>query len=495
MAIIKFFYFIRKNCFLLTILKWESEMIKKNRKYYLTGGLTDEDIDKMHVAMLDIIEDVGLKVPHDGILKLLAGKDGVKIKGDIVKFKPELVEKAISEMEYPEYAINADYIINGGAYEMNVIDLDSGKIRPALTSDLVDMVKLVDSYGMYASSPVRPTDIKSTELQEITMYKLCWENSSNVSNSIFEANEKSSLRVAEYIYEMAQISGKRYSLGFWVKSPFKVDFKELDIIYEFLDKKVPLWCATMPIAGATAPIYFPGAYVQSMAEVFAGLTLLSLINTSEVKPVCLIIDTIRAYAFDFKYASFVYGSPEDIIGTLFQVQLNKRYGIPVVAKSLLTSSNSIDTQLGAEVMAHTMAAALAGARIFTGAGLLSIDEVYSGEKLVIDYEVVQYVKNVVEGFRFSDGYLSTEIIKEVGIGGEFVSHDSTLKDYRNATWEPNVFEHIMLRKWRQMGEPELREKLRAVAKERISKHSYSLSKDVSKELNKLYNKAKEEFGG
>ena len=45
-----------------------------------------------------------------------------------------------------------------------------------------------------------------------------------------------------------------------------------------------------------------------------------------------------------------------------------------------------------------------------------------------------------------------------------------------------------------MGEPELRDKLRAIAKERIKKHSYNLSEDISKELNKIYNKAKEEFG-
>ena len=134
-------------------------------------------------------------------------------------------------------------------------------------------------------------------------------------------------------------------------------------------------------------------------------------------------------------------------------------------------------------------------KIFDGAGLLAIDEVYSGEKLVIDYKVVQYVKNLVEGFRFSDEYLSIDIIKEVGIGGEFVSHDSTLKDFRDAVWGPNVFEHIMLRKWRQMGEPELRDKLRAIAKERIKKHSYNLPEDISKELHKIYNRAKEEFGG
>lgn len=469
-------------------------MIEKNRKYKLIGGLSEDDMQKMHNAMLDIIQNVGLKVPHQGILDLLSKKNGVKIEGQVVKFVPGLVEKAISDMKYPDYAVNADYIINQGAYELNVLDTNTDKIRPATTDDLVDMVKLADSYGMYGSSPVRLTDIKSTQLQEITMYKLCWENSSRISNSIFEANEKSSLRAAEYIYEMSQVADKRFSLGYWIKSPFKVDFEELDIIYKFLDKKIPLWVATMPIAGATAPIYFPGAYVQSMAEVFAGLTLLNLINTSDIPPVCLIIDTIRAYPFDFKYASFVYGSPEDIIGTLFQIQLNKRYGIPTVAKSLLTASNDIDTQLGAEIMAHTATAAFAGARIFTGAGFLSIDEVYSAEKLVIDYEIVQYVKNLVEGFGFSDEYLAIDIIKEVGIGGQFIEHDSTLKDYKYATWEPNVFEHIMLRKWRQMGEPKLRDKLKRIAKERIKNHSYTLPDHIVKELNKIYEKAKKEFG-
>ena len=53
----------------------------------------------------------------------------------------------------------------------------------------------------------------------------------------------------------------------------------------------------------------------------------------------------------------------------------------------------------------------------------------------------------------------------------------------------------MLRKWHQIGQPELREKLRTVAKERIKKHSYNLPKDISKELNKIYSKAIEEFGG
>ncbi len=83
-------------------------------------------------------------------------------------------------------------------------------------------------------------------------------------------------------------------------------------------------------------------------------------------------------------------------------------------------------------MAHTMTAALAGVRIFTGAGLLAVDEVCSAEKLVLDNEVVNYVKSLVNVFNFSDERLSLDIIKDVGIGGEFISHQSTISDFRNA---------------------------------------------------------------
>jgi len=46
-----------------------------------------------------------------------------------------------------------------------------------------------------------------------------------------------------------------------------------------------------------------------------------------------------------------------------------------------------------------------------------------------------------------------------------------------------------------MSEPELRDKLRAIAKKRIKKHSYNLPEDISKELNKIYNKAKRGIRG
>jgi trimethylamine--corrinoid protein Co-methyltransferase len=287
---------------------------------------------------------------------------------------------------------------------------------------------------------------------------------------------------------MAQAAGKFFSLGLWIVSPFTATTEELEIIEAFQGRGLPLWVATMPVAGTTAPIFMPGAYVQSVAELLAGLALIYLL--ADGAPVyCSIIDSIRAYPFDMRYATFVYGSPEDLLATLIQIQLNAFYGIPVVAKSLLTTSKLPDAQAGAEKAAHTLAAALAGARMFTCAGLLAVDEIFSAEQLVIDNEIVQYARRVCEGYELSDRTLAVDAIEEVGPGGHFLEHETTLSHYREATWEPGLFIHTSLRQWEERGCQILADRARAIARQRIADHGYELDPEVQRDLEAIYRRA------
>ena len=200
-----------------------------------------------------------------------------------------------------------------------------------------------------------------------------------------------------------------------------------------------------------------------------------------------IIDSIRAYPFDMKYAAFVYGSPEDLLATLIQIQLNQFYGIPVVAKSLLTTAKWPDAHAAAEKAAHTLAAALMGARIFTNAGLLSVDEIYSAEQLIIDYEIVQYVQRVCEGFEVTDETLAVAAIEEVALGaGNYLLHPTTLANYRKATWDPSLFTHSTMRQWLDKGMPDLIGRARKIAQKRIAEHDYLLDAATRRELDRIY---------
>ena len=458
--------------------------------YVLGGGLAAKQLERLHEEAVGLVERVGLRVPHAESRRRAAEHDGVRIEGEWVRFEPAVVEAAVHRLRYPTELRQADFDIIGGAYSLQTTDLQTGAVRPATAQDLIDCTRLTDALGMLGSAPVRPTDIRSPELQEVALYRYSWEHSPRKSTGLLDANPQSTVRVAEYVYEMAQAAGKDFSLGLWEVSPFGTTESELEVICRFLERDVRLWVATMPIAGATAPIHLPGAYVQSLAELLAGLALLHTL--SPAAPIhALVIDSIRAYPFDMRYGTFVYGTPEDLLGTLIQVQLNARYGIPVVAKSLLTTAKEPDAHAGAEKAAHTLAAALAGARIFTNAGLLSVDEVFSPEQALIDREIVRYARRVCRGFEWSEETLAIGAIEEVARGGRrtFLDHDTTLACFREAGFESELLEHTMLQRWQEGGARSLRERAREIARRMISEQQYEPEAGIRRELERIWRAA------
>lgn len=460
--------------------------------YSLAGGLSPEQIERMHVEALGLIARVGLKVAHEQVRALALEKPGVTVAGEALKFAPELVEAALAAQTFPQALWDYDFAMVSGAYCLNTTDLATGEPRPATLADVRDLTRLADSYGMLGSAPVRPLDVMPAELQEIALQKACFEGSGRKHVGALDANPKSTREIAEYCYELHQAVGADFALGFWVISPFCANEQDLDVMVHFLDRKVPLWVATMPIMGATSPIHPVGSYVQSLAELLAGLTLLHCISRGS--PIyCSAIDSVRAYPFDMKHGSFVYGSPEDLLATLIHIQLNARYQIPVIAKSLLTGSKQPDAHAAAEKCAQTVAAALAGARCFTNAGLLSVDEIYSPEQVVIDYEIVQYARAVCRGYEFSDETLAVAAMEEVGYGRTFLDHDTTLANYRTAFWEPELFDHRMMQTWQADGGKTIRERAREIARQRIAAHEFALPEDVQRDLDAIYDRAKRRY--
>lgn len=455
--------------------------------YSVTGGLTPDQIQRLHEQALGLVERVGLQVYHQPTLERIAGHTGVALNDGRVRFRSDIVTEAMAAVSYPQRFVVDDFAIISGAYEMHVTDLYSGAIRTATLQDLVDLVKLGHSYGLYGSAPVRPLDLPPL-LQELAMYKVSFEYSNRRPGAVLDANPVSTPRAAAYALEMSQVVGHPFSLGLWIVSPFVATTENLELIESMRGRHLPLWVATMPVAGTTAPITLPGAYLQSVAELLAGLTLIYLL--ADGAPIYYsVIDSIRAYPFDMRYASFVYGSPEDLLATMIQIQLNAHYRIPLVAKSLLTCAKLPDAHAAAEKAAHTLAAALCGARVFTNAGLLAVDEIYSAEQVVIDYEIVQYVKRVCEGFEFDDAALATDAIEEVGPGGHFLGHETTLNQYRQATWDPALFTHTTLQQWLGRGGDELPERARQIARERIALQDVILADDKRRELERIYRRA------
>ena len=436
--------------------------------------LSSGALDRIHSAAIQLAENVGLVVDHSGLLDRLAGQEGVSIAAKRVHFRGDRIETALDAMRFPPTPPPGELAIISGAYILAVQDINTGQVRDATHKDLIDLLRLGQQLRLYGSPPVRPLDLPET-LQEVAMYKAAWEYSDRRPELFFDTTPMSTVRTAEIIYEMAQAIDKPFAVGMYLISPFTCPREGLEVIAAFLDRQVPMWVGTMPIAGLSAPIFMLGAHVQALAELMAGITLLHSLAGDQVDIYWPPIDSVRAHPFDMRYASFVYGSPEDLLGTLLQAQINQRYGVPLVAKSLLTTAREPDQQAAAEKCAHTLAAALAGARIFINAGFLAVDEYISPAQVVVDNEIVEYVRHVIAGLSVDDEAMGIQTIRDVASGnGDFLGHETTLRCFREANWDPSLFTHIGLNSTHGMRTPALWERARSIAQQHIKAADYVL---------------------
>ena len=457
--------------------------------FALGGGLSKDQIDILHEKALSLVEEVGVHIPHKGILKLLSSYEGVTIDKDTVKFKSDLVIKALKEAEYdvPDYGPDS-LVIDAGAHQTSYYDLDTRSLREPTTKDLIDLTKLGDALNTVGSAPVVPLDVP-IHLQIILMHKISYEYSRYRCNDIYEHMDKPTPECADYVSDIAQAAGKRFTFGIWMISPRSFDKNGLKVAYHLLHRGIPMWISTMPVAGVSAPITMLSALLQSMFEHFAGLTMLNLINTKSYNYIAP-DDAFEADPFDMKYSTFVYGSPEYIRATLHKIALCNYYNIPVIAKSLNTAGKEPDAQAAFEVGAHSLIAALAGARAFRTAGLLSCGEIYSAVIVVIIHEIFQYLKTILKKEDFSDERLMLEEIKAVGPGQSFIGRKSTFDNFKKEYWEPRIFLHSNLGQWKELGSKSIWEYAKEIVKKKIKEHTYEMNHDVKKELDKIYNRAK-----
>ncbi|GAH98814.1 unnamed protein product, partial [marine sediment metagenome] len=65
--------------------------------YTLTGGLSEVQIEKIHQDALQVLNKVGVNVPHPETLQLLSKHKGVSMQGTRVRYEPDVVNAALKE--------------------------------------------------------------------------------------------------------------------------------------------------------------------------------------------------------------------------------------------------------------------------------------------------------------------------------------------------------------------------------------------------------------
>ncbi len=97
--------------------------------------------------------------------------------------------------------------------------------------------------------------------------------------------------------------------------------------------------------------------------------------------------------------------------------------------------------------------ALAGANLIYGPGMLESGITFDYAQLVLDSEFIRMIKHVIGGFAVDRESLAVDVIKSVGMSGDFLSEMHTLEHMQDHS-QPEFMDRSRMEKWQAAGAPD-----------------------------------------
>jgi trimethylamine--corrinoid protein Co-methyltransferase len=185
------------------------------------------------------------------------------------------------------------------------------------------------------------------------------------------------------------------------------------------------------MAGATSPITLAGTLVQHTAECLSGITIAQLAQKGS-----RVVWGGSAAIFDMKHSTAPMGAPGTWLIASAYAQIGRALGLPTQAYLGISDAKIVDAQSGMESAAGALLGSLAGVNMISGAGMLAYENCQSPEKLILDAELIGSIKHFSKGIQFRDVPLAESLIREVGFESDFISHEHTLRWFKQEAHYP-----------------------------------------------------------
>jgi trimethylamine--corrinoid protein Co-methyltransferase len=94
--------------------------------------------------------------------------------------------------------------------------------------------------------------------------------------------------------------------------------------------------------------------------------------------------------------------------------------------------------------------ALAGANVIYGLGMLEMGITFDLAQLVWDHEIAEMILHAMQGVPVNDTTLAVDVIKEMGIGQDYLSHPTTFEHMRSQS-QARLMDRRMREDWEAAG--------------------------------------------
>ena len=175
------------------------------------------------------------------------------------------------------------------------------------------------------------------------------------------------------------------------------------------------------------------------------------------------------YVADPALAGLAAGSPEAAIFQIAATQLAALVGLPVTAVGMTTGSHEPDWQACTQNTFAALSTMAAGADLTAGAGTLGGSSVFSAQQLVMDSEIYSWNARLVAGFTVDEETIALDVIRQVGIGGNFLGQRHT-RTHMKDIWKPRLLDRSMWDAWVASGREGAYEKASQLVDDHLAEH-------------------------
>jgi len=467
---------------------------------------SQDELEEIHSATLQLLSNVGIKIDCERTQKLLEDH-GCEIDkdSDFVRIPESLVMEMIKkvpksfELSGPDGSFKFEVTCDTTQYAtigtpVKIYDPSKKKgVRKTVLDDTIKQIRLVDTLEHINCSHVDvwPNDVKYTALHGHAMYQ--WVKNTRKPYGLgcyggLPSQDMMNMASIACGGDKELIKNPRLVGFFSTTSPLHFPKIMTNGFEVFAKYKQPTIIAPEALAGASAPVTLAGLLTQTNAENLGGAVLAQIYN-----PGARLFYGTVSHITDMKTGNSAMGSIETGLITAGIAQLADFYGYPSRGPGCVTDSKIIDLQNGFERMQTLMLAAQSGINYITCAGTYEATLVEALELLLIDDELVGMVKRALDGIKVNEDTIALDLIEKVAIsekkGSTFLGEMHTLKNMKKSLYMPKLVDRYRRNTWWKKGAKDIIERAGEKVDEALKNHIRpKVSNEIEQQLQEYLEK-------
>jgi len=402
--------------------------------------LSESFIDQIVSEAIDVLGKTGVLIENDEAIKLLADA-GCECKGQMVRIKGNLVEESLKNAphSFKLYDRSGDLAMNlegdaihfdPGSGALTILDPVTLEERLPVTRDLVRFTTLTDALPNIAaqSTEMISSDVHKAMQDRYRLYIGLQFCKKPIVTGTFALDSFAIMKDMLLAVRGDEKALKEKPLAIFdccPTSPLKWSNLTCQNLIDASRAGIPAELISMPLTGATSPVTLAGTLVQLTAENLSGIVIHQLAH-----PGSPIIFGGSSAAFDMRKGTTPMGAMETMMIAASYVQIGKYLGLPTHAYMGLSDAKIVDGQAGLETGMGALVAALAGANVIAGPGMLDFERCQSLEKLVLDNEICGMALRMGRGIEARGDRLGSDLYGDIYDGEHFLASEETLRWFR-----------------------------------------------------------------